>query len=292
MSGFVRISDRIMQAARTLVVGAALACGGMSALQAETPKRVVSINLCTDQLAMLLAGEDQLISVSRLAHDPNSSSMTREAQAYHMNNGLAEEVYLLNPDLVLAGRFTAPHTIQILKDLGIPVVIFEITKTLDGVRDQLAKMGKALNRQDAAARMIADFDARRTALATERGPRPSAMMYYANGFTSGEESLAHEILDLAGFDNASVKAGYNWGMKVPLEVLALSNPDVIVTPQPYPGGSRAEDVAAHPVVEILRSEQSRAAFSDSDWICGTPFVLRAAEKLAVIRREMTIGGAQ
>ena len=42
---------------------------------APVPARVVSINLCTDQLAMLLAAPGQLLSVSHLAREPQSSSM-------------------------------------------------------------------------------------------------------------------------------------------------------------------------------------------------------------------------
>ncbi|WP_354002086.1 hypothetical protein [Pseudotabrizicola sediminis] len=59
---------------------------------AASPQRVVSINLCTDQLAMLLAEPGQLISVSFLAQDPRSSVMVDEALACPANRALAEEV--------------------------------------------------------------------------------------------------------------------------------------------------------------------------------------------------------
>ena len=54
-----------------------------SAADAQTaPLRVVSMNLCTDQLAMMLADEGQLISVSDIAIDPNMSPMAEAARAY------------------------------------------------------------------------------------------------------------------------------------------------------------------------------------------------------------------
>ena len=53
-----------------------------SAADAQTaPLRVVSMNLCTDQLAMMLADEGQLISVSDIATDPNMSPMAEAARA-------------------------------------------------------------------------------------------------------------------------------------------------------------------------------------------------------------------
>ena len=45
------------------------------------PRRVVSINLCTDQLAMMLAAPGQLVSVSQLAGDPHSSAMAEAGEA-------------------------------------------------------------------------------------------------------------------------------------------------------------------------------------------------------------------
>lgn len=289
MSGFVQISNRITRlVARAFVAGAAWLAAAHAA-PAQTPQRVVSINLCTDQLAMMLADEGQLISVSRIAVDQNASSMAQAARAYPINHGQAEEVYLMRPDLVLAGVFTPKTTVSMLENLGIRVEIFPITKKLDEVRDQIAKMGRVLERPQAAAQMIADFDARRAALAAQGGARPRAMLYYANGYTSGQETLAHEILDLAGFRNAAVEAGYTWGMKMPLEVLMLSQPDLVITSPPYPGGSRAEDVMLHPAVTALQDHSAAAAVTSPDWICGTPMVLRAAETLAALRREMTEG---
>ena len=289
MSGFVQVSDRITQlTARVLVAGAVLAWGAIPAL-ADAPKRVVSINLCTDQLAMLLAEEGQLLSVSRLALDRNVSPMVDEAQDYVINYAQAEEVFMLQPDLVLAGVFTPPHTVNMLESLGIPVEIFDITKSIADVRDRVAQMGETLNREDAASAMIADFDARLAALQVEPAMRPSAMLYYANGFTSGEGTMANEILELAGFRNAAIEAGYNWGIKMPLEVLALTDPDLVITTRPYPGGSRAEDIMDHPVVESMRDTRASAVVTSHDWICGTPFVLRATEMLAGIRHEMEAG---
>ena len=83
--------------------GAVQGATGIAPLPAHQPRRVVSINLCTDQLAMMMAGPGQLVSVSHLAGDPTYSTMPEAAAAYPANRGLAEEVYLLKPDLVLAG---------------------------------------------------------------------------------------------------------------------------------------------------------------------------------------------
>jgi iron complex transport system substrate-binding protein len=251
---------------------------------------VVSLNLCTDQLAMMLAAEGQLHSVSYIALDRRASAMAEEAQAYVINHGLAEDIYLMQPDLVVAGQYTRRSTTQMLERLGIPVVTFPISSSLEDVRDSLIRMGDVLHREEAAALLLADFDARLAALRAEIEERPSAVLYYANGYTSGDNTLAGRILHAAGFENAAVEAGYDGGLKLPLEVLAMTEPDAVITAKPYPGSSRSEEILDHPAVRAFRAGREGATMTDHDWVCGTPYVLRAIEELGAARREMTGAG--
>lgn len=281
-----------MRTGKILAICAA-AWGAMThqAVATEDPKRVVSMNLCTDQLAMMLAGQGQLHSVSYIAADPRASAMVEEARALRLNHGLAEEIYLMQPDLVIAGAFSTRATVAMLRRLGIPVVVFEPAYSLADVRDRILHMGDVLGRSAEAEAMVADFDVRLAALQQHVQTRPRAVLYYANGYTSGDQTLAGEILTMAGFDNAAADRGYGAGMKMPLEVLAVTNPDAVITSQPYPGASRSEEVLAHPVVRNLRDAKGAASITDHDWICGTPFVLRAIERLAQDRETLS-GGAE
>ncbi|MEM6311644.1 MAG: ABC transporter substrate-binding protein [Pseudomonadota bacterium] len=253
------------------------------------PQRVVSMNLCTDQLAMLLAGPGQLTSVTYLATDPRASAMVEEAKQYHSNRGLAEEIFLLEPDLVIAGAFSTKATVAMLKRLDIPVVVFDPAYSLADVRDRITLMGEVLHRTEAAQAMIEDFDARLHALTKDVTRNPRAVLYYANGYTSGDKTLAGEILQAAGFANAAVEAGYGSGGTLPLEVLALTDPDIVITGSPYPGASRSEAILDHPVVQELRDGRESGTLTDHDWVCGTPYVLRAIEGLSAVRQDL--GGA-
>ncbi|PVA12069.1 ABC transporter substrate-binding protein [Pelagivirga sediminicola] len=260
---------------------------------AAAPQRVVSINLCTDQLAMLLAAPGQLISVSRIALDPRVSAMPERAARHHINAARAEEVHAMTPDLVVAGEYTNRDTVALLRRLGIEVVQFDIVHSLDEVRERIAQMGRALGREAQADAMIAQFDTDLARLRKGQGAAPGpdaprAALYSANGYTSGDKSLSGEILAAAGLRNAPAEAGYGWG-KLPLEILAMIQPNLVVTAERYPGGSRAEEVMDHPVVAGLRGPAARATISDQDWVCGTPFVLRAIGDMADARRRIEAG---
>jgi iron complex transport system substrate-binding protein len=278
-------SERIPRALQALACSAALAFP--AALWADAPKRVVSINLCTDQLALMLADPGQLISVSRLAHDQQSSAMVDEARALPTNGSGAEEVYLLAPDLVLAGTFTAPSTVNLLRDLGIEVVLFAPARALSDVPDRVAQMGKALGREDRAAELIATFN---TELARLSDAPPSerfrAALTYVNSYSSGDKTLAGDILNAAGFDNVASEAGLSSVGVLTLEDLILLAPDVIIQGRDYPGTARAEDNLRHPALRALKGTKLAGELTDRDWICGTPHVLTAIESMRALRLEM------
>lgn len=272
------------------LVAALLSCGAAQAGDAA-PERVVSINLCTDQLGMLLAEEGQLLSVSHIALDPRVSAMAQEADRYVINHGMAEEIYLLQPDLVLAGAFTPRATVEMLRRLGVPVAEFAPSNTMEDVRARIIRMGEVLHRQKAARKMVEAFDARLARLTTDAARRPRAILYYANGYTSGDTTLAGQILLAAGFANAAEEAGYAAGRKLPLEVLAMTDPEVVITAETYPGASRSEAILDHPVVQAMRDGQAMTAMTDHDWVCGTPYVLRAIDALAA-ERDTLMGDAR
>jgi iron complex transport system substrate-binding protein len=280
MLGCVRLSRRIFRLAALIILGAA------TAATAASPKRVVSINLCTDQLALKLAAPGQLISVSRLAHDPDSSANWRAARGLPVNGSGAEEVFMLRPDLVLAGTFTAASTVDMLRGLGLEVVRFAPAESLADIPDRLARMGAALGREAEAAAAIATFRAQLGELTDAPGKRPRAALYFVNSYTLGDATLAGDILRAAGFDNIAAEAGLTRGGTLPLEQLVMLAPDVIVMGRDYPGQARAEANLAHPALRALQDTTVAATLSDRDWICGTPNVLNAVRVLRDLRLSM------
>ena len=248
------------------------------ATAAPAPRRVVSVNLCTDQLAMLLAAPGQLVSVSHLARDPRSSAMAAEAAAYPLNRGGAEEVYLMRPDLVLAGSFGGAP-VAMLDRLGVRVVTLPPPASLDDLRAGIETIGAALGREAAAAKLLAALDARLARLRRPVGPdAPLAATWGANGYSAGSATLAGDVLTAAGYTLLADRLGLRGAGNIPLETLVMADPALIVTGTRYPRASRAEEVVHHPALESLDGRVVEIA--DADWTCGIPQVLDALEKLA------------
>lgn len=286
MSALKPGSDRPVRAGavRRLSALAALLLAASPAPAETAPARVVSMNLCTDQLAMLLAAPGQLVSVSHLASDPLSSSMVAEAAAFPANRGGAEQIFLMHPDLVLAGTYTSLASVSLLRDLGVTVVQVPPVTALAEIPGQIRTIGAALGREAEAEALVAEFQAGLAALATDLPPRRAAL-YYPNGYTVGEGTLADDVLRHAGFDNIGARAGLTGGGTLPLERLVMAAPEMIVTSTRYPGASRSEDILDHPALVDLRAAAGITS-SDADWVCGTPHILRALAGMRAAREAL------
>jgi len=287
--GFVRASDHTGLRPFLAAVGLALAAAlpGAADTPIDRPARVVSMNLCTDQLAMLLTAPGQLVSVSDIASDPNTSPMAEEAARFPSNHGGAEEIYLLQPDLVVAGVYSDPATVGMLRRLGIRVEQLDLVRSLDEVPERIAEMGALLGRGDAAETLIARFTADLAALsAPPDGPR--AAFYYPNGFSLGTGTLSHDILTQAGFRHIADEMQRDSSGRLALELLVLADPALVIRSQPYQGASRSEEILHHPALQSLIAA-GQGHVSGPDWVCGTPHVLAAMRRLSDTRAAMEAG---
>ncbi len=252
---------------------------------AEPPQRIVSLNLCTDQMLMLLVEPSRIASVSFLAQEADSSVMYREAAGLKPNYGRAEEVFVLHPDLVLAGTYTARATVSILERLGKRVELFEPATTFADIRAQLLRMGDLVEERSKAEALIAAFDAQVRQLETPQH-RPLAAFYFANSYTSGRGTLPNSVLEAAGLRNLGAELGLEQTAALPLEVLVTAKPDLVVKGRTYSRPALAQEIFVHPALAYLDARSEEAVLPDTYMVCGTPHVLRAVQRLADIRRKI------
>jgi iron complex transport system substrate-binding protein len=270
------------------LLAAGLALAAATPFRAETPGRVVSMNLCTDQLALMLADEGQLISVSDIAQDPLTSAMHREAAAYPINHGGAEEIFLLQPDLVLAGVWSDPTTVAMLRGLGIEVAQIDVANSLADVPG--SSCGRSAACWDGSRQAEALIRTFETDLARLAGPDdgPRAAFYYPNGYTLGTGTLSHDIITHVGFTHIADELGRDTSGRVALELMVMATPDLVIGANPIP----ARPVRGNPAPPgacAACQEQARGRDSGPDWICGTPHVVQALAEMAGIRAEIETG---
>lgn len=267
-----------------IVLAALLALTGPTVAPAagEAPRRVVSMNLCTDQIAMLVAAPGQLVSVSYLAARPDVSLMSAETAGLTINHGLAEEIFRLDPDLVIAGTYTRRVTVNMLRRLGRRVEEFAPANGFADIRQNVRRMGELLGREGEAARLIAAFDAQASALAAAPPGEDAPVLgsFAANSFTSGGGTLENAIVGAAGLRHLGEDLAITGTTRLPLEALVLADPDyVLLWERSLNDPSRAAEILRHPVLDARFGKERRLSADSRYWICGTPLTLEAVAKL-------------
>ena len=117
----------------------ALALPGSAASAANLP-RLVSMNVCTDQLVLTLADPEQILGLSRFSRD-GWQSQAGDISRYPVLSGGAEDVLLIRPDIVVASAFDKRSTRELLKAKGLRLAELAVPRTLDEARQQIREAG-------------------------------------------------------------------------------------------------------------------------------------------------------
>jgi iron complex transport system substrate-binding protein len=250
------------------------------------PSRIVSLDLCADQLLVDLVERRRIAAVTHLIGDASVSPVPEKARGLSITRGGAEDVLRHDPDLVLAGPFGVSATVDLLRRLGRNVVIVPQPADIDGVRATVRTVATAVGEAAAGEAMIAEFDRRLTSLPrpAQPSPAPTALIYQIGGAVSGPGSLADAALAAAGFRNMSADYRLTRGGQVPLESLIARPPDLLVlgsAPEEY--RTALADNLRHPIIRLLRQRHASLELPWRHWLCGTPHIADAIERLAEAR---------
>jgi len=252
----------------TRIAAALLALAMLIPGAARAAERIVSLNLCTDQLVVLLAPE-KIAALSPLARDPALSFVAKQAAHFPTVAPHAEAVLRLHPDLVLAAPYGAQTTLALLEAHGVPVLRVDLPNSFDGIRTELRSVAKALGVPERGEKLIAEMGRRLADLPHPAHPE-RALMWSPRGYTAGPGTLGDAVLHAAGLANAST------GRRVGLEALLRSPPDLLVTAPPANWPSLATDLLQHPAISGIPRRFIPPALT----ICAGPFTAIAAELLA------------
>ena len=140
---------------------------------AQAPQRVVTVNLCLDQMALRLAAPGQLVGVSYLSHDPRISVLADRARAIAPVRAKVESILELRPDLVIFDRDAHANIKRLVRKAGVPILEVPWAASLEDAEVLIARIGAALGRDAEAQAIVADMREQRRRLAHEGRRRRS-----------------------------------------------------------------------------------------------------------------------
>ena len=247
---------------------------------ADAPRRVVSFNLCADQLVLALADPEQIAGLSPYAADASASVMTEQARVYPRLQWQAESTIALGPDLVLIGDSDRPVTKHILRSQGLRLHEITLIADLDTARRQVTEVAAVLGHPERGEKLIAGIEAARMRLkAAPKPPFATALLVNRGGYTAGERSLAAALLMEAGLrPPAGAPPGY--GGYVQLEQLLVLHPDVIVlNNEPRDAADQGSYNLTHPALNALYPPERRIILPARYTLCGGPALIAALDYL-------------
>lgn len=258
---------------------------GATAQADAKPARIVSLDLCADQLLIELVERGRIAAVTHLAADPEVSAIWEKGKGIPITRGNAEDVLRYKPDLILAGPFGVAQTVSLLRRLQANVVVVPLASDLEGVRTAVRIVATAVGEKARGEAMIDAFDRRLASMAVAaQASAPSAVVYQVGGAVSVAGNLADVVLAAAGFRNKAAEYRLTRGGQVPLELLAASPPDLIVlTSMADEYRTVVGDNLRHPVLGRLRQQRASIDVPWRLWQCGTPHIAAAIARLAEAR---------
>jgi iron complex transport system substrate-binding protein len=231
----------------------------------SAPRRVASLNLCTDELLLMLAAPEQIASVTYLAQQEAETPLWRRAARYRRNDGSLLSVVPLRPDLVVTMGGGGRDRMHIAERIGIPTLDLPFATSLVDVVESIRRLSAALGRPQ-AGRLLLD---RMNALIRSAPPaRRDTIWLGGGGRTISATGLEAQWMMLAGMRQRVMQ-----GDRVSLETL-LVRPPAILLRSDYRQGqySSGQRWLAHPLARALRAGRT-VATDGRRWTCMGPLMI-------------------
>jgi iron complex transport system substrate-binding protein len=266
------------RAARLLACALVLAGASVQA-HAALP-RVVSLNPCSDAILVEVADPAQIVALSAYSRDPASSSLLPGVAArFASTHGTIEEVIALHPDVVIDGAFVAPATAAAYRRLGLRLATMGTQRDVAGALADVRQLAALTGHPDRGEALVARITAALARAAPPAGRPPvDAVLWEWGGIVAGADTLTGELLERTGFANLPARQGYHQADIYPIERLIAHPPRVLLTV----GDDR---MLHHPALAAL-THTVRADFPAGLLYCGGPTIIRAAQRLAALRKAL------
>lgn len=245
----------------------------------------VSLNPCTDAILVEVADREQILALSHYSSDPRSSSLAPGiARAFPAVGDGVEELVALQPDVVVSGNFMAPSTVSALGMLDMRLEQVPIAATVEDSEAQVRQLAALAGHPERGEALVARMRQAIAAAAPADGHAPiPAVVWQSGGMVPGANTLIADLLRHAGFASLSAARGLQQADILPLERMLADPPRVILAA----GNLHADEdrLLSHPALDAM-TQTRRERLDPSLLWCGGPTVIRAAERLAAIRRNL------
>ncbi|MEA1985725.1 MAG: cobalamin-binding protein [Euryarchaeota archaeon] len=195
----------------------------------EKPQRIVStMKSNTELLFAVGAGDDVVGGTMHDDYPPEVENLTRVGGYTNLNY---ESIVDLEPDLVLAEEGNGEEAVNMMKDLGLNVVVLN-AYTIDDIMENIELVGRITDNENNALAITADMRQRignvnqmTDGLPDEVRPRVLYIVWDDPMYGAGADTYPSDLVHMAGGVNIVKVDG--WPV-ISLEDTIASNPQIII----------------------------------------------------------------
>jgi iron complex transport system substrate-binding protein len=274
-----------------------------SDIKQTSPQRIVSINVCTDELLLQIVGPERVAALTKFSADPEVSRIASQIKDVKRIQGGIESVQTCGPDLLLGGKFSQKETLRFFGRLGVPVLTFGVPKSFEDIYADIRKLAGAVGETEKGEAIVKEMQDELTALQQnpppfekgERGgfeqisPDPSlqkrgikkrALFLQSGGMVPGLGTFENAIMEASGFENLAATMGIRDYGSLSLEKLIEMKPEVLIfsSDQKEKPTIRGE-VLSHPAIRKALPQVKTVTLPSAILNCGSPASVEAVRIL-------------
>jgi iron complex transport system substrate-binding protein len=257
---------------------------GRRVMVPDHPQRLVSLAPNITETVFALGLGDKTVGDTNYCDYPVAAKSKPHVGA-SLNPSL-EAIVALKPDLVLGTPgANRRETADQLEKLGIP--LYGVTAhSLEGTMEMIADLGRVLDCEDAAHRLVDSLRKRINAvdLRVKGKPQPKVLfvVWYRPLQTAGPRSFINDVIRRAGGQSISEGLQGEWP-RVSLEEVLRLDPDVILFPSTESFSPPLEEFQQMPGWRDLRAVKERRLYSVSEAIIHpSPRLVDALEQVTEV----------
>ena len=259
-----------------LLGGAGLVWAQGGATPPEKPDRVVSLNLCADQLLLPLADRDQIAGLTRNADDPQMSAEARAARGLPILTTSAEEIVATRPDLVVGMPASGSPALTALPGQRYTALDLNAANTFAEIEQSIRETATAIGHPERGEALIAGMK-RELAQVPRVGEGRTAAYYQRRGYLTGSGTLIDEIMTRVGLVNLATRIGKPALSQVSLEEMVAARPDFLIVEQ---ATARVADQGTEMLHHPALSGIPRVSIPQAWTVCGGRAYVLAARAIA------------
>lgn len=245
-------------------------------VSAASPRRIVSLNLCADQLVLALADRSQIAGLTQNATDAAMSAEATRARDLRLLGNSAEEILEIGPDLVVGLPVRRNSAIGILKDRHYPMLELETADTLEDIYRAIHEVAGAVGHPERGSALVARMR-RDLAGISPVGRGKVAAYYQRRGFLTGTGTLVDDLMRRLGLVNLAGRLGKSPLAQVSLEEMVAARPDYLIVEAATDRiTDQGSEMLHHPALRDI----PRISLPQAWTVCGGPAYVNAARSIA------------